>query len=275
MPWIVYETKNVITGRVYVGVHKQSSEGFDGYLGSGIAVNDAISRYGRKNFVRTTIASFDTSDEAYSLESTIVTEAWCRSNKTYNLKIGGKGGIGVRHTLRSRAIMSMRRRGVPKDEATKQKIRESLTGRKMSQKHRENLSRAMSIANCGRVMTEETRKKLADRQREAWRRGRKADGTMPLETSITKSIVESARKRGWWTFKIAGGPMQTSGMPDLLCLRHGRAVFLEVKRPGRKPTPLQDQRMREIREVGGAVAECVTSRQEAEGVLDANNTRVA
>lgn len=90
---------------------------------------------------------------------------------------------------------------------------------------------------------------------------------MPLESSITKSIVTLAKSLGWWTFKIAGGPMQTAGIPDLLCVKGGRAVFLEVKQPGKKPTPLQVQRMKEIREIGGAIAEVVTSKQEAEEVL--------
>lgn len=91
---------------------------------------------------------------------------------------------------------------------------------------------------------------------------------MPLESAITRSIVTAAKGLGWWTFKVAGGPMQTSGIPDLLCLKGGRAVFLEVKQPGKKPTPLQVHRMQEIREIGGAVAEVVTSRQEAERVLN-------
>lgn len=90
---------------------------------------------------------------------------------------------------------------------------------------------------------------------------------MPLESSITRSIVTLAKSLGWWTFKIAGGPMQTSGIPDLLCLKNGRAVFLEVKQPGKKPTPLQEHRMLEIRKIGGAVAEVVTSKEEAERIL--------
>lgn len=90
---------------------------------------------------------------------------------------------------------------------------------------------------------------------------------MPLESSITKSIIALAKSLGWWTFKIAGGPMQTAGIPDLLCVKHGSAVFFEVKQPGKKPTPLQEQRMHEIRTVGGAVAEVVTSKAEAERIL--------
>lgn len=90
---------------------------------------------------------------------------------------------------------------------------------------------------------------------------------MPLESTITKSIVALAKSLGWWTFKIAGGPMQTAGVPDLLCVKGGDAVFLEVKQPGKHPTELQKQRMHEIRTIGGAVAEVVTSRDEAERIL--------
>jgi Holliday junction resolvase len=91
---------------------------------------------------------------------------------------------------------------------------------------------------------------------------------MPLESSITKSIIALAKSLGFWTFKIAGGPMQTAGIPDLLCIKDGLAVFLEVKQPGKHPTELQKQRMHEIRTAGGAVAEVVTSKQEAERILN-------
>jgi hypothetical protein len=91
---------------------------------------------------------------------------------------------------------------------------------------------------------------------------------MPLETSITKSIQTFAKSRGWWVMKIAGGPFQRAGVPDLLLIKRGFAVFLEVKVPGKKPTPLQVRVMGEIKEVGGAVTAVVTSRSEAERVLE-------
>jgi hypothetical protein len=67
--------------------------------------------------------------------------------------------------------------------------------------------------------------------------------------------------------KIAGGPFQRAGVPDLLLIKGGKAVFLEVKQPGKKATPLQQQVMKEISEVGGAVTAVVTSKSEAEAVL--------
>jgi hypothetical protein len=86
---------------------------------------------------------------------------------------------------------------------------------------------------------------------------------MPRESAIVASIVGAAKAGGWWTMKIHGGPYQLSGVPDVLCVKNGRAVFLEVKQPGKKPTEIQKARMKEISEKGGAKCAVVTSKEEA------------
>jgi hypothetical protein len=50
-------------------------------------------------------------------------------------------------------------------------------------------------------------------------------------------------------------------------------VWLEVKQPGKKPTPLQVHVIGELRNIGGAVAEVVTSRTQAEEILDKHDRR--
>lgn len=80
---------------------------------------------------------------------------------------------------------------------------------------------------------------------------------MALERTITDGIMGLAKERGIWVMKIHGGPYQKSGIPDCLFIKHGEARFIEVKRPGEKPSKLQEVRMNEIRTIGGAVAEWV------------------
>jgi hypothetical protein len=92
---------------------------------------------------------------------------------------------------------------------------------------------------------------------------------MPLESSIVASIVRVAKQADWWTMKIHGGPYQLAGVPDLLCIKQGRAVFLEVKQPGKKPTPIQVRRMNEIETKGGASCHVVTSAEQARDILGA------
>ena len=66
----------------------------DGYLGSGIHLKSAISKYGRDNFSREILEFADTEERLFELERTYVSEDWISSNRTYNAKIGGFGGWG-------------------------------------------------------------------------------------------------------------------------------------------------------------------------------------
>ena len=91
---------------------------------------------------------------------------------------------------------------------------------------------------------------------------------MPREATIVASIVREAELLGWKAIKIHGGPYQLAGLPDLLCLRCGRAVWLEVKQPGKKPTKIQVSRMRELEVKGGTPCHVVTSKKEAASVLE-------
>lgn len=92
---------------------------------------------------------------------------------------------------------------------------------------------------------------------------------MPLERTIVASITRRAQAAGWWVTKLHGGPMQRAGLPDLLCLKDGRACFLEVKQPGKDATPLQKHRMQEIARGGGVPCYVVHSAEEAEAALSA------
>ncbi len=58
-----------------------------------------------------------------------------------------------------------------------------------------------------------------------------------LESSIQTSIRNILKKSGWIVIKL----IQTSvnGIPDLMCLKNGKTIFVEVKQPGEKPSPLQ------------------------------------
>lgn len=88
-----------------------------------------------------------------------------------------------------------------------------------------------------------------------------------MERDIVAAIVRSAKKQGWWIMKIHGGPYQPAGIPDLLLVKDGRALWLEVKQPGKKPTAIQEQRMKEIFTQGGSPCYVVTSREEADELM--------
>lgn len=60
----------------------------------------------------------------------------------------------------------------------------------------------------------------------------------------------------------------TTGVPDRICLKDGRAVFVEVKAPGCKPRPIQHRRIRQLQDQGFTVL-VIDQVEQIEEVLDA------
>jgi Holliday junction resolvase len=58
------------------------------------------------------------------------------------------------------------------------------------------------------------------------------------EQYIQSRIREKLIKAGWFVTKII--VCSTPGFPDLLCLKDGKTVLIEVKAPGKKPSELQN-----------------------------------
>jgi Holliday junction resolvase-like predicted endonuclease len=68
------------------------------------------------------------------------------------------------------------------------------------------------------------------------------------ESIIQTGIKKYLETNGWMVIKL----IQTScnGIPDLLALKESRAVFIEVKQPGKKPNDLQRYRHEKLRKRG-------------------------
>jgi hypothetical protein len=78
--------------------------------------------------------------------------------------------------------------------------------------------------------------------------GKVRNSSTIYEAALQKSLIRELERRGWYVIKL----IQTSknGIPDLLIHRDGVTRYIEVKRPGEKPRPLQEFRHKEIREAG-------------------------
>ena len=90
--YYLYEIKNNINGKIYVGVH-QSTNTDDGYMGSGIAISAAIRKYGIENFTKAILETFLSDAEMYAREKEIVNEEFLNRDDVYNLTLGGHGGF--------------------------------------------------------------------------------------------------------------------------------------------------------------------------------------
>ena len=90
----IYITTNKINGKKYIGQKKYCGN-YETYLGSGIALKNAIAKYGRENFTREIIEECGTKDELDERE-----KYWIKyydatnSDNFYNITNGGDGGFG-------------------------------------------------------------------------------------------------------------------------------------------------------------------------------------
>jgi hypothetical protein len=92
MFYYLYEVKNKINGKVYVGVHKTQNLN-DGYMGSGKVLKRAIEKHGVENFTKTILEHFDSAEAMYAREKEVVNEDFLNRDDTYNLRCGGLGGF--------------------------------------------------------------------------------------------------------------------------------------------------------------------------------------
>lgn len=70
----------------------------------------------------------------------------------------------------------------------------------------------------------------------------------PVESAIQSKIIKRYEKEGYLVVKI--NLCSKPGFPDLMLLKDGKASFIEVKRPGESPRPLQMFRIQELRDAG-------------------------
>lgn len=89
----------------------------------------------------------------------------------------------------------------------------------------------------------------------------------PLEATITRSIIRALRAvPGLVVRKRHGSALGISGDPDLYGSYRGRHFEIEVKRPGRKLTSLQQQRLKEWA-LAGAIVGVAHSIEEAMDIV--------
>lgn len=162
MRYTIYQTTNKINGKIYIGKH-QTENLNDSYLGSGIALRNAIKKYGVENFQKIILFDFDTEQEMNDKERELITEEFVKRKDTYNKGVGGEGGPhfkGKKHSVESIKKRTESRKGFKLSTKARQKISEANRRRIVS----EETKRKIAEKAKGRKHSDETKKKLSEIQ---------------------------------------------------------------------------------------------------------------
>jgi len=158
MQHFIYETENLVNGKLYRGKH--STENIDdGYLGSGIAIQRAIKKYGKNNFKRIILNFCHSEERAYELEIKFIDEPWVKRKDTYNMVIGGLGmPSGKDHVLYGKSHSN---------EARK-KMSEAKSGEShhmYGKTHSKESKQKMSKSHKGKIISKETKLNMSNAQK--------------------------------------------------------------------------------------------------------------
>jgi len=154
----------------YIG-QKQSEMILNRYYGSGKKITSYIKKNGTRGLKREIIAVAESREELNRLEFDLIGSLWETDKICMNMRAGGyREGF----KMSTESVEKLRKSMIGKNigntynhsEEAKKKIRVAGIGRKATEKQREALSKgadAAKVVNIGRVVTEETRKKLREK----------------------------------------------------------------------------------------------------------------
>lgn len=185
----IYKVTNIVNGRFYIGKEKRNNKN---YLGSGIMINNAIKKYGRKNFKKEIIQVCETEEEWNNAERYWIKELNSFYPIGYNIGQGGEGGDNISNNPNYEQIIEnlkegqkfafrpyltdeqrkrrsenakeknakgiFGRTGKPHTLETRKKMSESGTGKIRTEEHCKNISKALK----GKTLEEKLGKERAD-----------------------------------------------------------------------------------------------------------------
>ena len=221
MHHLLYKTTNLINNKYYYGIH--SAENIDdSYLGSGVRILRAIKKYGKENFTREILNTFETRDEALIAEHAIVDPD---DENSYNVDVGGNGTGDVYHRSKQVGkLISDGRIGMKFTEEHKESIRKASTLSMENQDTRDKISQSLVEYYKRNPQSEETKQKRIATRAETYPHHSEDTKRKISEAQIGKVIPEDQKRKMSEAAKNRKGPHPMTGkkMPTLECPHCGK-----------------------------------------------------
>jgi group I intron endonuclease len=167
---IIYKAVHKATGRIYIGqTTKTLEERISKHLTQDSLFPRALRKYGRDAFDISVIDRSESRDELNRKEIYWIAHCGCMHPNGYNLTAGGEGGLGYVFTEEALAKVRAAKITNPMSQAGRERVRQAMTGRTVSEETRKKVS----AANKGRKreFSEEHRRNLGNAQRGKKRKG--------------------------------------------------------------------------------------------------------
>lgn len=183
----IYITENLITGKKYIGLHSKDAKSGESYLGSGVLLLKAVSKYGRDNFNRQVITTTTDLLKANELERELIKKYNAvDSDEFYNLSYGGEyisGRIHSKETIKK--IRKSKLENYKDNPELKHKVGSSNRGKSINIKTKNALLKSLT----GRKCSNETRLKMSE---SAFKRY-ETDGLQypSLKNRVTGEVIEA------------------------------------------------------------------------------------
>lgn len=161
--YFIYSIRNQINNKIYIGFHATDILE-DGYMGSGIAINEAYKKYGKKNFKREILEYCNESN--WSKREKYWIEKLNTYKKGYNMTIGGEGTLGLKLSDEIKKKISDSKMGRPSWNKGKKGIYSDETRNNWSNKRKKIFPSdahklKISKANKGRIKSDAEIEKLS------------------------------------------------------------------------------------------------------------------
>ena len=159
--YILTDTRN---GKQYVGKHNGLKEN---YWSSGLVPNRIANKHGQDVFTREILEDSITSEEALNEREVFYIKKHDTFKNGYNATTGGDGGNSWTNQKTEEELAEISRiksekmKGRTFSEETIQKMKRSHAGKKLTEEHKKNISKAVKLRG-GFPHTEETKRHLSE-----------------------------------------------------------------------------------------------------------------
>ncbi len=175
---IVYQTTNLINGKIYIG---QDSKGRKGYLGAGKYLLYAIKKYGKENFKKETLERCLTKEELSEREIYWIKKLSSKVPNGYNIADGGGGILGFRFSKKQKEKLSRIARNNKKMMEHIASLGRAWKGKKLTPAQ----CQIRSEANKNKIVSKASREKMSEAKK----------GIIPWNKGKTGVYLEEALKR--------------------------------------------------------------------------------